>query len=126
MGYLDRAIVVKGPSRIPNDKPQMRICNFGFNINSVAVKAIDGKPNDYFDLRYIPEDKLIVLCKAEEGCHMNGSKGVYFTRSAFRKSLDNIIPRMCDREYPIYAIEGEYVPEENIVIFKIDNAKRVY
>lgn len=125
MGYLDRAIVVKSPSRIPNDKPQVRIYNFGFNINSVAVKAIDGKCNDYFDLRYIPEDKLIVLCKAEEGCHMNGSKGVYFSRSALRKSLDNIIPRVCDREYPTYAIDGEYVPEENIILFDVKKAKKV-
>ena len=125
MGYLDRAVNIKGAVRVQSEKPQLRIYNYGFNINPVAVRMIGGKPTERYSLKIVPDENLLVFCKDDEGCCMNGSKSVYLCRMVLRRSLDMIIPRMDGFHYPTYLIDGEYIPEENIVVFDIKKAKRV-
>lgn len=125
MGYLDRAISIKGTTKSKSDKPELRIFNFSFNVNAVAVRMLSDGYNDYYDLKYIPEEKLLVFCIENEGCGMNGSKTVLFSRCVLRRRLEDILPHIKGCEYFTYQIEGKYIPEENIIIFDISKAQRI-
>ena len=117
MGYLDRAISMR-ERVIEKRGPVLTVKRIDFSVTGATAELV-GKSGRY-DLKIIPEEKLLVFCNAEDGV-----KGLLFARKTMRMYIDKWLPRFVENHFWDYIIEGEYVPEENIVIFKIDNAKRV-
>ena len=123
MGILDKAISMKNGGRRKVKTPVLKIGYVSFTANNAAVRLL-GEETRY-DLRIVPEERLLVLCKDVAGVKGSHCSGVLFARAGIRRFIGKQLPRRVDGNIKHYAVDGKYIEEENIVVFDLDTAYEV-